>query len=109
MKEARAKTKSRDAKRARSFDSGCSKGSLGIQDKTRLKKRGFNQVPSKFPKAHDDRGLTLSLGREGVLAHQTRIKIVKSVAKSILANALRERIIVLVVSGVFPRLGIAIM
>ena len=53
--EARDKKKSRDTKRAKSFDSGSSMSRLEIQDKTRLKKRVSNQVPSKFPKAHDDR------------------------------------------------------
>ena len=54
MEETRAKRKSRDAKRARSFDGGSSKGRLDIQDKTRFRKRYFNQVPTKFPKARDD-------------------------------------------------------
>ena len=47
--------KSREAKRARYFDWGSSKGRLEIQDKLRFKKRFTNQVCSNFPKAVDDR------------------------------------------------------
>ncbi|TMX05241.1 hypothetical protein EJD97_000237 [Solanum chilense] len=55
VEEARAKPKSRDAKRERSFDGGSSKNRLGIQDKPKFKKRVSNQVPSKFPIASGDR------------------------------------------------------
>ena len=54
VEKARAKRKSRDAKRARSFDGRSSKGKPYIQNKPTLKKRVFNQVPSKFSKARDD-------------------------------------------------------
>ena len=58
IKEARARRKSKDAKRARSFDGVSSKVRLEIQDKPWFKKCISNQVPSKCPKA---RGcLTLS-------------------------------------------------
>ena len=50
VEEARAKGKSRDAKRARSFDGGSSKNRLEIQEKPRFKKWVSNQVPSKFPR-----------------------------------------------------------
>ena len=46
---------SRDVKRERSFEGGSSKGRLDIQDKPKFKKRFSNQVPSKVPKARDDR------------------------------------------------------
>ena len=55
VEEARAKRKSRDAKRARTFVGGSSKNRLEIQDKPRFKKRVSNQVPFKFPKARDGR------------------------------------------------------
>ena len=55
VEEARDKRKSRDVKRARSFDEGSSMNRLEIQDKPRFKKRVPNQVPSKFPKASGDR------------------------------------------------------
>nr|XP_010323509.1 uncharacterized protein LOC104648276 [Solanum lycopersicum] len=55
VEETRSKRKSRDAKRARSFDGSSSKERLEIQDKPRFKKRVSNQVPSKFPKAINDR------------------------------------------------------
>ncbi|XP_069150302.1 uncharacterized protein [Solanum lycopersicum] len=53
--EALAKRKSRDAKRARSFDGASSKNRIDIQDKPKFKKRGLNQVPTKFPRASGDR------------------------------------------------------
>ena len=55
VEEGRYKWKNNDAKRARSFDGGSSKNRLEIQDKPRFKKRVSTQVPSKFPKASDDR------------------------------------------------------
>ena len=55
VEQARAKRNIRDTKGERSFDGGSSKGRLDIQDKHRFKKRFSNQVPSKFPKACDDR------------------------------------------------------
>ena len=55
VEETRLRRKSREAKRARSYESGSSKGRPEIQDKPRLKKSLSNQVPSKFPNAHDDR------------------------------------------------------
>ena len=55
VEETRSKRKSRDAKRARSFDGGSSKNRLEIEDKPRFKKRVSNKVSSKFPKASDDR------------------------------------------------------
>ena len=50
VKKTRAKLKSRDSKRARSFDRGSSKNRLENQDKPKFKKRVSNQVPSKFPR-----------------------------------------------------------
>ncbi|XP_015087015.1 uncharacterized protein LOC107030142 [Solanum pennellii] len=55
FEEARAKRKDIDSKRARSFDGGATKDSLGIQDKPKFNKRFSNQAPSKFPKARDGR------------------------------------------------------
>ena len=45
VEEARAKRKSREAKRARSFDGASSKNRLEIPDKLRSKKQVSNQVP----------------------------------------------------------------
>ena len=53
--EARARRKSRYAKRARSFDGDSSKNWIEIKDKPGFKKRVSSQVPSKFPKASGDR------------------------------------------------------
>ena len=55
VEETRVKRKSRDVNSAKSFDGVSSKGRLNINDKSRFKKRFSNQVPSKFPKARDDR------------------------------------------------------
>ena len=55
VKKARDRRKINDAKMERSFDRGCSKNRLTIQDKPRFKKQVSSQVPSKFPKASGDR------------------------------------------------------
>ena len=55
VEETRLRRNSREAKKARSYEGGSSKGRPEIQDKPRLKKSLSNQVPSKFPNAHDDR------------------------------------------------------
>ena len=55
IEESRAKRKDRDSKRTRTFEGGATKDRLGIIEKTRFKKRFSNQVPSKFPKARDER------------------------------------------------------
>ena len=55
VEEARARRKSNDVKRERSFDGSTSKNRLEIQDKPRFKKRVSDQVPSKFPRASGDR------------------------------------------------------
>ena len=44
VEQERAKTRSREAKRVKSFDGGSSKGRLDIQDKPGFKKRVSNQV-----------------------------------------------------------------
>ena len=53
VEDARAKSKSRDSKRAKSFDVGSSRNSVEIQDKPKFMKRVSNQVPSKFTKSRD--------------------------------------------------------
>ena len=62
-----AKRKSRNAKRGRSYDRGSSNNRLEIQDKSRFKKWVSNHVPSKFPKARDEKGnnLRAKKGRSG--------------------------------------------
>ena len=55
VEETRVKRKSKATNRAMLFDGGSSKGRLDIQDKPKFKKRFSNQVPSKVPKARDDR------------------------------------------------------
>nr|XP_010319985.1 uncharacterized protein LOC104647105 [Solanum lycopersicum] len=55
VEESRSKTTSRDAKRVISFDCGAINNMLEIQYKPRFKKTFSNHVPSKFPKARDDK------------------------------------------------------
>ena len=55
VEETRDKRKSRNAKRARSFDRVSSKNRLEIQEKPRFKNRVSNHVPYKSPKARDDK------------------------------------------------------
>ncbi|TMW92517.1 hypothetical protein EJD97_012944 [Solanum chilense] len=61
----------RDAKRARHYDGGASKGKLKIQDNPRFKKRLSNQVPSNVSRTNKDRvlnpkaqGGTISVSQE---------------------------------------------
>ena len=68
--ESRLRRNNREAKRAKSYEGGSSKGRLEIQDKPRFKKRFSKQVPSKFPKAHDDRVSNPNPKREEVLGQQ---------------------------------------
>ena len=51
VEEASVKRKSKDAKRARSYDGCFPKNSLEIHDKPRCKKRVSNQIPSKLKKS----------------------------------------------------------
>ena len=53
MEDEGSKRKSRESRRARSFDGGSSYR-LEIQDKPRFKKRVHNQVPSKSPNNSGD-------------------------------------------------------
>ena len=70
MEETRVKRKSKDAKRAKSYNGGSSKGRLDIQDKHRFTKRFSNQVlTKKFPRLVMIGFLTLSLKREEVPIH----------------------------------------
>ena len=56
VEEAWARRKTRDGKRASSFEGGFCKIRLKIQEKPRFKKRFSNQVPTKFPKARNEKG-----------------------------------------------------
>ena len=55
VEETRTRRRSREVKKAMSYEGGSSKGRLNIQDKPRFKKRFSNQVSSRFTKARDDR------------------------------------------------------
>ena len=107
VEEKRDKTKSKDVNRVWSLHGVSSKGKLDIRDKPRLKNDSSNKVTTKFPKARDDRCLTLSIKMEEVLAHQIRSRLVESVATNIMVIALLGRTISLCVSRVATRLGIA--
>ena len=77
VEESTLRRKNRESKRAKCSGSGSSKG------KFRFNKRFSNQVPSKFPKAHDDRVSNPKLKREEVLVHQARSLLMESVARRI--------------------------
>ena len=53
VEETSLRRKNREAKKARSYDSGSSKGRLSIQYNPRFTKRFSNKFPSKLPKACD--------------------------------------------------------
>ncbi|XP_069145969.1 uncharacterized protein [Solanum lycopersicum] len=56
VKESSLRKRKREAKRAKSFESGSSKSRLDVQDKPKFEKRFSNQVPSYFTKNFNDRG-----------------------------------------------------
>ena len=55
VEESRLRKRNREAKRAKSFESGSSKSRLDVQDKPKFKKF-LNKVPSNFFKNCNDRG-----------------------------------------------------
>ena len=54
MEDTSLRRKSREDKKAKSYEGGSYKGRLYIQDKPRLNKRFSTQSPTKFPMARDD-------------------------------------------------------
>ena len=103
FKEARAKRKSRDAKRERSFDGGSQK--IGMRYKTSLDlRRGFRIKSLKNSQELVVIGCrTLKSRRKKLLIHQIRSQLVDSVVKSTMVISLRKRIIALVVATVVTR------
>ena len=95
--DTRVNRKSRDSNREKSFDGGSSNGTLDIKDKPRFKMRFSNQAHSKFPKPRDDWVSNPKPKKGGVLIHQTRIQLMKSVARHIMVIASLGQIIALVV------------
>ena len=81
VEETRVKRKSRDTKRARSFEGGSSKGRLDIQDYPRFKNRTSNQVPSKFPNARYDRVSNPNSQKGIATTSQKGSELVESVAR----------------------------
>ena len=79
----------------KSYDDGVSNGRLEIQDKPRFKKKFTNQVPSKFPKARDDRESRPKSQKRKVLADLARNQLVESVARIIMVIALLGQTIAL--------------
>ena len=53
--------KSMEAKKAKSYEGGSSKGRLDIQDKSRFKRSFSSKVPKNFPKDRDNKLFTLCL------------------------------------------------
>ena len=83
VEEARAKIKSRDAKRERSFDGGSSKNRLEIQDTPTFKKRVLIKFLLNSQELVVIGCLTLNSIREKVLINQMRSQLVESVVKTL--------------------------
>ena len=109
VEETRAKRKSRDAKRARSFDDGSSKGSLEIHDSQGSRKGFLIMFLPNFLRLGMIGCLTLSLRKVEILVHLTRIVLVPNVGRVILVNVQWEHAIALVVTRMATRLGIALI
>ena len=73
VEECRDKRKDRDTRKATSFNGGDIKKRLEIQYKPRFKKKFSNQVPSKFPKAPDDR-MPKPIAQKGKSGHSPNEK-----------------------------------
>ena len=95
VEETRLRRKNKEAKMMKSYDDGVSNGRLEIQDKPRFKKKFTNQVPSKFPKARDDRESRPKSQKRKVLADLARNQLVESVARIIMVIALLGQTIAL--------------
>ena len=80
---------------------------MEIEDNPRFKKRFFNQVPSKFPKARDERVSNFKPQKGKDTSHQVKIQLVESVARSIMVSAFLERTIALDLARVATRLEIS--
>ena len=75
VEKERTTRKSRNVKRARSFDGVSSKNRLEIQHKPRFNKRVSNQVPSKFQISSGDRVSNPKFEKEKVLIHQIKSQL----------------------------------
>ena len=109
VEETRLRRNSREAKKARSYEKGSSKGRLDIQYKPMFKKRFSNQVPSKFPKARDDRVSNPNSQKVRGTSYQLRSQLMESVARKIIVIALFGRTIALGLARVVTRLRIALI
>ena len=107
--EARAKRKSKDSKRARSFDGGSSKNKLEIQDKPRFKKRVSSHVPSKFLKTSGDKVSKPKFKKVKGNNSQTDKLTCRKCGKKHYGDCLKGRDNCFVVARVDTRLGIAQM
>ncbi|XP_069145520.1 uncharacterized protein [Solanum lycopersicum] len=56
LEECRLRKKNMEANGVKSFESGCSKSRLDVQNKPKFKKSFSNQVPFNFSKNHNDKG-----------------------------------------------------
>ena len=82
----RLKRKSKEGKKAKSYE-GCSyKGRIDIRDKPRFKKRlrFYSIVPTNFPRIMMIGCVTVSLTMEEVVVHKLRSQLEESVARSIM-------------------------
>ncbi|TMX04404.1 hypothetical protein EJD97_008955 [Solanum chilense] len=97
VEEARAKRKSRDAKRSRSYDGGSSKNRLEIPASLYLRSGFLIKSLSNSQKLVMIGCLVLNSRREKVLIHQMGSQIMESVMKSTMVISLRGQIIALIV------------
>ena len=109
VEEARARRKSKDVKRARSFDGSSSKNSLEIQDKPRSKKHVSRKVPTKFPKASGGMVSNPKFKKGRGTNSPTEKPTCGKCGKSTMVIASKGRTIVSVVVKVDTRLGISQM
>ena len=107
VEDARAKRKDRDSKRTRYFEGRATKYRFEIQDKPRIKKRFSNQVPSKFPKARDDRVSNPNSQKVRGTSYQLRSQLMESVGRNIMVIALSGQTLSLVMERVATRLRIS--
>ena len=104
-----AKRKSRDSKRARSFDSCSLKGMLYIQEMPMFKKRVLKEVPIKFLKARDYRMSNSNPKKGRGTSSPTKKQTCGMCGTKHYSDCLKKRIIFLVLVKVGTRFEISPM
>ena len=107
IEETRLRRNNTEAKKAWFYEGCLYKARLDIQDKLRFKKRLSNQVPSKFPKARDDRVSNPNSQKVRGTSYQLRSQLMESVGRNIMVIALSGQTLSLVMERVATRLRIS--